>query len=157
MQEFVRPTQWAGSRVSNHVHAIPPGSTMSCECSGPRHLRYPGEEGYRTPVINGSREILTDTNNDGSLHQSTSARVRVAHSSALQALRHSPCCRSGCSDVDDKIPSHNESHWVDDHLSWKKRIRHFTWAFFTLTMATGGIANVIYNGNQYRPTDMRTH
>ena len=28
-------------------------------------------------------------------------------------------------------------------LSWKQRIRHFTWAYFTLTMATGGIANVI--------------
>lgn len=127
---------------------------MSRECSGPRHLRYPGEEGYRTPTTGDSREHLTDTSNDNSLHLSTSARGRVAHSSALQALRHSPC-RSGCSDLDGKIQSPSPSDWVDDHLSWKKRIRHFTWAYFTLTMATGGIANVIYNGNQHTPTEMR--
>ncbi|KAI8937211.1 hypothetical protein NX059_006419 [Plenodomus lindquistii] len=29
-------------------------------------------------------------------------------------------------------------------LSFKQRIRHFTWTWFTLTMATGGIANVLY-------------
>jgi hypothetical protein len=29
-------------------------------------------------------------------------------------------------------------------LSFKERIRHFTWTWFCLTMATGGIANVLY-------------
>ncbi|KAF2871884.1 voltage-dependent anion channel-domain-containing protein [Massariosphaeria phaeospora] len=29
-------------------------------------------------------------------------------------------------------------------LSWRDRIRHFTWTWFTMTMATGGIANVLY-------------
>ena len=32
-------------------------------------------------------------------------------------------------------------------LQWRERIRHFTWSFFTLTMATGGIANVLHAGN----------
>ena len=31
-------------------------------------------------------------------------------------------------------------------LPWKMRIKHVTWAWFTLTMATGGIANVLSNG-----------
>ncbi|KIV84832.1 hypothetical protein PV11_00586 [Exophiala sideris] len=30
------------------------------------------------------------------------------------------------------------------HLSWKQRVEHVTWAWFTLTMATGGIANVLH-------------
>ncbi|KAL8243560.1 hypothetical protein R6Q59_009818 [Mikania micrantha] len=29
------------------------------------------------------------------------------------------------------------------NLPWRKRVRHVTWAFFTVTMATGGIANVL--------------
>lgn len=33
-----------------------------------------------------------------------------------------------------------------EKLAWKERIRHYTWTFFTMTMATGGIANVLYAG-----------
>lgn len=32
-------------------------------------------------------------------------------------------------------------------LSWRERVRHFTWTWFCMTMATGGIANVLYTGS----------
>jgi hypothetical protein len=31
-------------------------------------------------------------------------------------------------------------------IGFRGRIRHFTWTWFTMTMATGGIANVLYTG-----------
>jgi hypothetical protein len=36
------------------------------------------------------------------------------------------------------------SDWRRLKLPWRERIRHFTWTWFCLTMATGGIANVLY-------------
>lgn len=32
------------------------------------------------------------------------------------------------------------------HLGFRERVRHFTWTWFTMTMATGGIANVLHTG-----------
>lgn len=123
----------------------------------PRHMRRPGDEGYRTPTIEDAAE---DAAHDFAIHNGNFAdglfqlggtKLRQAHTSALEALdnpafrgperrdtdesvdRGGACSRRTCSDS------------TVVRLSWKKRLRHFTWAYFTLTMATGGIANVLYS------------
>ena len=47
-------------------------------------------------------------------------------------------------DQDDDSVDHEYHHWTVHDLAIKERIRHFTWSWFTMTMATGGIANVLY-------------
>lgn len=38
---------------------------------------------------------------------------------------------------------------------FRKRVRHFTWAWFTMVMATGGIANVLFHGRSiFKERDM---
>ena len=54
----------------------------------------------------------------------------------------------GAGDMDAGPPMEaDHAKTVADHpISWRHRIKHFTWTYFTLTMATGGIANVLYTG-----------
>lgn len=47
----------------------------------------------------------------------------------------------------ERVPESSEPAALDRRharLPWRERIRHFTWTWFCLTMATGGIANVLY-------------
>jgi len=44
---------------------------------------------------------------------------------------------------DEAEGEHEEHHWHIADLELKERIRHFTWSWYTMTMATGGIANVL--------------
>ncbi|KAL4915171.1 voltage-dependent anion channel-domain-containing protein [Aspergillus aurantiobrunneus] len=112
----------------------------------PRHLSSRGAEDYRTPTIEDTAKVLSKTlsidDRGNASRQPTGSRVRAAHSSALEST-HDPLSRAyhGA----DMALSRSISESTGGKVNWKKRIRHFTWAFFTLTMATGGIANVIYN------------
>jgi hypothetical protein len=109
----------------------------------PRHLRSPGAEGYRTPTIEDTEKDLSRTlSENNAVLQPTGSLVREAHSSALESTHGS--FRNRYSEVDMSL-NRTMTESSAGKLSWKKRIRHFTWAFFTLTMATGGIANVIYS------------
>ncbi|KAL5332997.1 voltage-dependent anion channel-domain-containing protein [Aspergillus crustosus] len=109
----------------------------------PRCLRSLVSEGYRTPTIEDTEQDLAKQISGGNaLLQPKGSQMRGAHSSALE-FRHSPICR--VYNEPDMPLTRSLSETTSGTLNWKNRIRHFTWAFFTLTMATGGIANVIYN------------
>ncbi|PYH44408.1 putative C4-dicarboxylate transporter/malic acid transport protein [Aspergillus saccharolyticus JOP 1030-1] len=112
---------------------------MASELLSPRHTRNPGDEGFRTPTIE-------DTQNDLEAFPfpSRGSRVRAAHTSALEALNQSSYQQSEGHSNKERRRRRREVDWSTAKIGWKGRLRHFTWAYFTLTMATGGIANVLY-------------
>lgn len=109
----------------------------------PRHLRRPGDDGYRTPTIEDTELFCQDS---PCLHPIQS--LSEAHATALSALNDVELRRGSRTNDVDEVEGLNNEKSVDDKsqkLGWKQRIRHLTWTYFTLTMATGGIANVLYN------------
>ncbi|KAF7522603.1 hypothetical protein PCG10_007323 [Penicillium crustosum] len=124
---------------------------MAPESDLPRHMRIPGEDGYRTPTIEDAERALSVL---GTVEESPSGGIREAHSSALDAALQRASSRATVKTKPDKESTACREYnglglfglkrTVSGELSWKKRIRHVTWAYFTLTMATGGLANVLY-------------
>lgn len=149
----------------------------------PRHLRNPGDEGYRTPTIEdveaegdsfpfprmvGVTPSQSTTAGAAATASATAqvpselARFRSVtqyqsqpqsqsnssmHSNRVSAsLNNSPEEDNVNNGAVAKIPSKQLSEDWPLKLSWKERIRHLTWGFFTLTMATGGLANALYAG-----------
>jgi hypothetical protein len=43
----------------------------------------------------------------------------------------------------------------DEHLPWKERVKHTSWAWFTMTMATGGLANTLNAGMSFTISHIR--
>src|SRR2546423_9626650 len=107
----------------------------------PRHLRKPGEDGYRTPTIedpehHAHRRVHSAFCNgiDDPMHSSSQVHCTHHH------FGHNPHYCHG-KDHSDELPFESPKR-----LKWKQRIKHVTWAYFTVNMATGGIANVLSNG-----------
>lgn len=83
-------------------------------------------------------------------------RRRLTSSSAISAIRHvqfrRPTVDHGKKGMSNDFDGGNEKGEIllEEHtgalkkIAWKQRIKHFTWTWFTMTMATGGIANVMY-------------
>ncbi|KAJ5128469.1 hypothetical protein N7526_006635 [Penicillium atrosanguineum] len=100
------------------------------ELQVPRHMRSPGDDGYRTPTIEDAERILSE------LADSPGSGTREVHTY---------CFGGGAAEsLNDFSLNRRFTDTPPSRLSWKKRIRHITWAYFTLTMATGGLANVLY-------------
>ena len=110
---------------------------------------HPGMDGCRTPTIEDCE--MHDMNVNG--HTKEHGLGYLPNDTSHHRLPHTPTTPGrlqrpslgGCG------PSTNASvaslgERLLDKLQWSERIRHFTWTFFTMTMATGGIANVLYEG-----------
>ena len=108
----------------------------------PRHLRQPGEDGYRTPTVEDSMSQHSSPHHRRPSHfpfHGSSTHAALHASSRLTPFRSE---EKGQQQADlCRLPE----DWPNA-MNWKQRIKHFTWAYFTLTMATGGIANVLHTG-----------
>lgn len=92
----------------------------------PSHMMQPGRDGYRTPTIHDYEHVEPES---GEKTNPPDGGCTPTPQSAASQARQS-----------DKNIS-----W--ERLQWNERLKHYTWSFFTMTMATGGIANVLYTGS----------
>lgn len=107
-------------------HNIPSHDTISRQgTTNPRLTLSSGQDGYRTPTVE-EYELNRDPNMRGQRSDGLS-------NNNLHYSRH-PGNPSNVS----------LAHSILDELQWRERIRHYTWTFSTITMAAGGISNVLY-------------
>ena len=114
------------SEISRHL-----GMRVSRGIAIPSQMLSPGEDGYRTPTIEDYEQDCKQR------HHQNGNSGNLAYQPTHMPNLHDPS--SG-------IRSHFGLSKGLEKLAWKQRVRHFTWTFFTMTMATGGIANVLYAG-----------
>ena len=99
----------------------------------PRQAVSPGRDGYRTPTIE-----------DYERSRSTQEKNMVVDQEPVNGEKPPNVFRllsTQRADNRGTMPIVQLSK-----LEWHERIRHYTWTWFTMTMATGGIANVLYTG-----------
>lgn len=92
------------------------------------------DDGRQTPALE-ERSHPIDLWNTGRSDNSTFASQLQAVEEGIDNLRRR--------DVQVKNKDSSETAVKEIHLPWRERLRHTTWAYFTFTMATGGLANVI--------------
>ena len=107
----------------------------------PKHMLTPGQDGYRSPTI----EDLESQNDGYATPNAVPTPNRVVtpngYSTPNSLQYRLPHIRHQLN-----LSSSSLAHSILDELHWRERVRHYTWTFFTMTMATGGISNVLYYG-----------
>lgn len=109
----------------------------------PTHTLSPQQDGYRTPTIE-DHEVQNGgptTPNGARTPTSNGLATPNGHSTPNSLHHRLPHFRHHLNSSSTSL-----AHSIFDKLHWRERIRHYTWTFFTMTMATGGISNVLYNG-----------
>ena len=105
------------------------------------HIQSSGQDGYRTPTVE-DYEVQNSSTTAPNGDRTPNGFATPNGQSTPNSLHH----RLAQSSHHLNLSSTSLAHSILDKLHWRDRIRHFTWTYFTMTMATGGIANVLYTG-----------
>ncbi len=105
---------------------------------------HPGDDGYRTPTIEDYEMHQMKEQGLGVL-SNNSSHHRLPHTPSTPTAPQRPSLGAFRHSANASVASLSER--LLEKLHWRERIRHYTWTFFTMTMATGGIANVLYEGS----------
>lgn len=106
----------------------------------PKGMVMPGQDGYLTPMIGDYPRQAHKRRPDrrpGLSRHNSSIRTPIAEYFSA----HTP-----------NLSNISLGRGLLDKLEWRERIRHYTWTFFTMTMATGGVANVLHSGGYIQLT-----
>lgn len=114
-------------------HGVKDGNSL------PKHMIPFGQDGYRTPTVEDYEK------HEEQFDPSGASNGALSNNSSRYRLPHSPNGILGHNSANASIAS-SLAERLFEKLEWRERLRHYTWTFFTMTMATGGIANVLYEG-----------
>lgn len=118
------------------------------------NVRPSGHDGWRTPPIEDDQHPLnvwrSQQSSSGTAFESSSRSHSQEEMAITQPTRpqHAETTMSSSSlRVRPTHRSYLSSHSAHpEHLPWKERIKHTSWAWFTMSMATGGLANAMNAG-----------
>ena len=105
----------------------------------PPHMILPHQDGYRTPTGEDLENHFTSRKTRLKRAQNGGATSPKEEQNSFFYMRPASA-RSHLS-----ISMMALSEKLDEKIEWKQRIRHFTWNFFSMNMATGGVANVLHS------------
>lgn len=102
------------------------------------------------------QEEAHDVGKKSKRRKSKSKNKRNSEAEAGNHEHHAPKKTTGEGDEHGRGMAENQKDEMQENeppvgkIGFRRRIRHFTWTWFTMTMATGGIANVLYTGMPFR-------
>jgi hypothetical protein len=121
------------------------GSLMPTAHDHRGHTLRRGDDGWRTPTIEDAHHPANLYSDHDPDDFDLNRHFETCHH------RHSRSHRLHSASEEMRDPPSNDSSINSQPkcLPWRQRLKHVTWAWFTLTMATGGIANVICGGTSF--------
>lgn len=112
-------------------------------------VRQPDNDGWRTPVIEDDDHPLnlwrTQHTNGTALESSFPSQdgMSTENFNRFQQTEPPP------PPIEKAHAKPGDRYVNEEHLPWRERVKHTSWAWFTMTMATGGLANVLHAGKHY--------